>query len=215
MASGGYFRPRPLSEQGRLDRLILALEVPECDCKIKVKWVKVPLGTRQTPGGRPAKAFERLPRFGWQAKGAKSAVFGSPCPHARKADHALPPERWRKFLELAALERGDEDGYAEPPLDPVPWRPGSLAEAGEALYREGRVGLLAERAALRLALFHPGDWHRGSVEGVGVAAAKGRGQGPLVYEQHCEDDEDAEAVLEQLADLAAWRAGRKRKRGAK
>lgn len=208
MATSGYYRPRPLSEHGALDRLILALEVPDCDCLIRVEWVRVRLGVALSPGGKPVPVFVRLPRFGWQARRTGRGkrpppVFGAPCPHAARANHNLSYDQWRRFLALAAQARGDEDGYADPPLDPCPWQPDSLSAAAESLYRDGRVGLLAERAALGLALFHPGDWHRGNVEGVGIAAGTGRAQGGLVYEQGQDGEDEAEEALEALADLWA------------
>jgi hypothetical protein len=137
----------PLNDS-HLIRVVLALEVPDCDCKIL--WGQ--FHTRECDRKRGKAACD-----------CPVMILSPPCEHVLSADHDLDADNQQDLRWIELLETVLPEEYQEPPPPPAP----EIAPT-----RQARVAVMVERARARMALRHPGDDWMGS--GLGAELKVGR-----------------------------------------
>lgn len=165
------YAPRPVRRDCEQGRLLLALEVAECNC-------------------HGLACFEGKDGYPVACPGMMICKFCplEPCRHVR--DKAWEVERDGFPISLAdwatLMENYDPAGYAE--REPSP-------EGGKGAFcRESRVALLKERAVGGWSLRHADDvvaLEGEALDRVAIEAVKGKAQGDYLAPSFWEDDEDA------------------------
>lgn len=157
----GLFAPRALRGDTDLGRLLLALEVPDCDCPLP----DVRIGLKLRLALERYAAERGLDEVMGYLRLVLVVVRAQPCRCTAVRGHGLSVDEW---VEL--LAEYDPAGYLEPPLDNEP----SLA-----ITRAGRVEMMTGRAEAGLAIEHPGDINPAEVDHLWIESLTGKFQGEL------------------------------------
>ena len=191
------FRPRKLSGETPLGRILVLMEIPECSCEKFFKPYR-PGELGELDPGTPI-YWLRLAVAGIDEDyGRKYGVIADrPCEHILTAAHEVDYDLWGEMLVAY-----DPDGYLDPPAAKEPTR---------TISKPALVQIYRERADLRVALHHPEDFiqidHGQAVEDVGLAvqAAAGKKHGEALLENTRDDLEEESLKDEVLADrFASW-----------
>ncbi len=131
--------PPPVCRAVSTREFLEELEIPDCGCPFEY------IEERRCHCGAGPEC-ERCPKV-WR-------ILSPACEHIEDADHDTSVIMWGRLWEAE-----DPEEYAEPPQAPP--------AKEDALTRQAKIEVYAERAALGLALFHPADlWRfRGDTDG--------------------------------------------------